>query len=143
MKTNPLLATAALAALLMGCAISRTVQPIDVDRVPDLCIMENPQVMMDGFLKELRGQIEAKGIRTQVFQGGRPAHCKRHLEYTANWRWHLAMYLRFAEVRVYEGELLLGQAAYDARLGHFRVDKYGATSEKLRELLDELFVRRG
>jgi len=128
-------------AVLVGCSITRTVRPIENASISELCIQENKDVLMDGFLPELQSQIQSHGIMTRVFQGPPPADCKHHLEYVANWRWDLAMYLSFAELRVYENKNLIGQAIYDARSGGASFDKFGSTSEKLKSLTDELFAQ--
>ncbi|HET7730167.1 MAG TPA: Sbal_3080 family lipoprotein [Usitatibacter sp.] len=132
----------ASAVFAAGCAITQKVQPVTVADITQLCVKRNPAVMMDGFIGELESQLRAKGMQVRVFDGARPSECRHHLEYTANWRWDLAMYLVYAELRVYESDLLVGQANYDARGGGGRMDKFGATAEKLRPLIDQLFPRR-
>ena len=131
----------AAAALIAGCAITQTVRPVTARGVTEICVKSNPKVMMAEFPAELRAQIEKKGIKTRMFDGDKPAACKHHLEYTANWRWDFAMYLVFAEINVYEDGLLVGQATYDAHSAGGRLDKFGATAEKLKGLLDQMFAR--
>lgn len=58
--------------------------------------------LMAGFEPELISLIEARDIRTRVYSNEKPEDCRYHLEYTANWAWDLAMYLTFADIRVYE-----------------------------------------
>jgi hypothetical protein len=142
MKTPSFVAALAAASLLAGCAITQTVKPVSVTGITEVCVKNNPQVMMSDYLKELRSQVEAKGIKTSVFDGERPGRCKHHLEYTANWRWDLAMYLVFADLRVYEEGLLIGQATYDAHGGGASFNKFGKTAEKLKPLVDELFAKK-
>ncbi|MDQ3027710.1 MAG: Sbal_3080 family lipoprotein [Pseudomonadota bacterium] len=142
MKIRTCFVLLSLAAVAGGCAITQTVKPVSATGITEICVKNNPQVIMADFSKELRSQIEKKGIRTTAYDGERPAVCRHHLEYTANWRWDMAMYLVFAEVSVYESGLLVGQATYDAHSGGGRLDKFGATGEKLRGMLDPLFARR-
>ena len=78
---------------------------------------------MDGFLPELKSQIESKGITTRVMDNVMAKDCSYQLEYTANWQWHYAMYLTYAELKVYTNDnsrLSIGEAIYDARSGFFR-----------------------
>ena len=124
---------------LTGCSIKTSVKPVGNVKVSDLCIKTNPRVLMEGFLPELEGQIRSHGIKVRTFEGQIPADCAHHLEYTANWSWDMAMYLTYAELRVYERVNLLGEAIYDARRGGARFDKFGTTSSKLQPLVDELF----
>lgn len=138
---NRALIASIAAATLAGCAITQNVKPVTASGITEVCVKNNPQVMMDGFVKELRSQIEKKGIRTTQFDGERPGSCRHHVEYTANWRWDMAMYLVFAQINVYENGLAVGQATYDARGGGMRPDKWGPTADKLGGLVDQLFTR--
>jgi len=133
------LAFAALA--ISGCAITQSVRPVTSTDIPLLCVKKNSEVFMAQFVKELQSQIDARGIKTRIYEGDKPADCRYRLEYAANWRWDLAMYLAFADLRVYDNDLLIGEANYDARAGGGRPDKFGATKTKLRELVDQLFAR--
>jgi hypothetical protein len=135
-------AACAMLLVLGACAITQTVKPVSVSGIEAVCIKTNDKVMMSGFLPELQSQVQAKGIKTTTFNGDRPSSCKHHVEYTANWAWDLAMYLTYVEINVFENGLLVGQATYDARGGGGRMDKFGATADKLRPLVDQLFVRR-
>jgi Short C-terminal domain len=124
---------------LAGCSITQTVDPIKGTQASQVCVANNPKVHMDEFQPEVQRQIEARGIPTRAYSGTRPAECSLHLEYTANWAWDMAMYLTYAEFRVYDGAGLAGQAVYDARNGGARLDKFGTTAEKIRPLIEQLF----
>ena len=136
------IAVTAAAALVAGCAITQSVKPVAATGITSICVKNNPQVMMADFPKELRSQVEARGIKTSSFDGNKPAGCRHHMEYTANWRWDMAMYLAFADLRVYEDGLLVGQATYDALGGGANFGKFGKTSEKLQPLVEQLFAKR-
>lgn len=131
-----------LSLMLGGCAITTTVKPLTNAKVSPLCIKKNPSVMMDGFLPELESQISSYGITTRSFVETLPMECVRSLEYTANWRWDMAMYLSYAELKIYENTTLIGEAVYDARSGSGRMDKFGTTAEKLKTLTGPLFNQR-
>jgi hypothetical protein len=139
-KTAVVLACAALA--LSACAITQTVRPVTDSHIDLLCIQRNPQVFMAEFVDVLRSDVEAQGIKARVYDGEPPAQCRYRMEYTANWRWDLAMYLAFAELRVYDKGLLIGEANYDARAGGGRPDKFGSTATKLKPLVDQLLAQR-
>lgn len=126
-------------AVMTGCSISKTVEPIKSTQVSQVCVLDNKDILMDGFQPEVQQQIEAKQIPTKVYTGARPAECSHYLEYTANWQWDMAMYLTYAEFRVYDARGLAGTAHYDARWGGGRLDKFGRTADKIRPLIDELF----
>ena len=141
-KATLKLALAAAAILASGCAITQNVRPVTTQDIPLVCIQRNPEVFMSDFVTVLKSQVEATGIKARIYDGSEPPECRYRLEYTANWRWDLAMYLAYADLRVYDKDLLIGEANYDARAGGGRPDKFGATAGKLKELVDKLFARR-
>jgi hypothetical protein len=138
MKQKLIFITSICILTLSGCSISTTVKPIET-QISNLCIKQNPKVFMDGFLPELKTQIEQHNIRTIIVDEFSKAECTNKLEYTASWAWDLAMYLTYAELNVYENTTLIGQATYDARWGGGRLDKFGSTANKLKTLVDPLF----
>lgn len=127
--------------LLGACAINQNVRPVATADVHALCVKHNNATFMTDFEKELQSQLQAKGLQVRTYLGDAPADCRYRLEYTANWQWDLAMYLTYLQIRVYDRDLLVGEANYDARGGGFNMAKFGHTSEKLRPLLDQLFPR--
>ena len=128
------------AATISGCSISKTVEPLPSVAVSKICILDNPKVLMDGFQPEVERQLQAMSYQTRTYTGPRPTECSHHLEYTANWAWDMAMYLTYAEFRVYDDRGIAGTATYNARNGGGRLDKFGPTAEKIRPLLTELFA---
>ncbi len=94
---------------------------------------------MEGFHAELVRQIEARGIGARSYDGTVPAGCRYSVQYTANWRWDLAMYLSYAQVQVFDGSQLVGSATYDATQGGANMGKFGSTAEKISPLISELF----
>lgn len=139
---NPTLALI-LALSITGCAIERHVQPIAAGtQLSPLCIEENPKVLMDGFLPELREQVESKGISTKVYtaQSRIPDDCSAIAGYTANWRWDFVMWLTYANITVYANNKQVGRAEYDARDGNARLDKFGPTRNKLKSVIDPLLL---
>lgn len=131
-----------LLLMLSGCTISTNIKPVPI-KISNLCIKNNPSVFMDGFLPELKSQIESKGITTRVMDDVMAKDCSYQLEYTANWRWDLAMYLTYAELKVYTNDnprLSIGEAIYDARSGSGRFDKFGPTANKISPLVKSLFI---
>jgi hypothetical protein len=134
------IAIACVVMVMSGCSIKRVVEPLAGGEVSEVCILDNPRIHMDGFQPELQNQISGKGYRTSIYQSQRPAHCSHFLEYTANWKWDMAMYLAYADLRVFDRTGLAGKATYDARSGGGRLDKFGGTAEKIRPLVDQLFA---
>ena len=102
-----------------------------------LCVLRNPRVEMAAFLPELESQLNARGIKTLVYDESLPDACSHRMEYAATWRWDLALYLYSADLRVFDRETIVGRAIYVAT--KISPTKFGSTSAKLSELLNQLF----
>ncbi len=126
-----------LLVVLAGCATERKVQPTSGERISAICIEENTLVAQAGFLPELRRQIETRGVETSVYSGARPADCEKHMKYTANWSWDLALYLSYAQLNVYDDTKAIGSATYEA--SPWALDKFGPTATKLTPMVAQLF----
>jgi hypothetical protein len=127
---------------IASCAINENVDPLPVSQMKEICLMENKGVHMDGFLPEIVSQFERYGVTAKPYTGDLPTTCRFHAEYTANWRWDLAMYLSYAEVRIYDGPNRVGRIEYDARLGGANMGKFGTTESKLGPMFDKLFANK-
>lgn len=141
MSPGTLRRIAVLVGLLgAGCSITTRVDPLPAGPLTSVCVQENEAVWSKDFLPLLRDQFSRHGIATTVYQGEKPADCRYHVEYEARWDWDLAVYLKYADVRVFDDSALIGQATYDARNGSGRVDKLGHTDQKFVPLLDALLA---
>jgi hypothetical protein len=127
--------------MLCACTIIRNVKPIPATDISLICIKHNPVVQMEEFRAEVVKQIEAKGIHTQLYVNELPAECGYTLEYMANWKWDWAVYLRSADLKVKEGDNLIGRVTYDASGAGGTPAKFGTTAEKIRPLIDEMFAQ--
>lgn len=128
-------------ALFCGCAINKNISPIDAPKTEKICVEKNGKVLMDGFHTELILQLEELGIETETYLLERPDRCNVFMQYTANWTWDLAMYLSYLDIKVYDGNKLIGKAEYDSRWGGARLDKFGSTAEIIRPIIKELFAK--
>jgi hypothetical protein len=129
-------------AFLSGCAINIQVNPVSrPEQIAKLCILHNSDILMDEFEPTVQRLIGKNGIDAVIVNSPLPEGCQYHMEYVANWRWDLAMYLYYAEFRVYDGPNKIASAEYDARWGGGRPDKFGHTEAKIEPLLDKLFAR--
>jgi len=82
--------------------------------------------------------IQRQGFDSELYQGNPPENADHYLTFTANWRWDLAMYLSYFQATLFSREGRLGEVEYDARRGGSRLDKFGATTEKVEPLMIEL-----
>lgn len=128
-----------LAFILAGCSIKTQINPAPQGtEISTLYIQDNPDVFMDGMLPEIVRQLERMGYQVKIYKGERPAGVVHHAEFTANWAWDLAMYLTYFRVELFQDGVPRGKAEYDARMGGFRLDKFGPTAGKIEPVLREL-----
>lgn len=130
-----------MGALLSACAINKKIEPVTQTGIESVCIKENPAVAMDAFEPLLQRLIEEQGIKTDVYTEEKPSVCRVNVEYTARWRWDLAMYLFYAEIRVFDRSGQIGLAEYDAMMGGGNLGKFGTTEEKIAPLVKQLFPK--
>jgi hypothetical protein len=135
----------ALLALVTCTAFACTsirVTNIDPTRNPAsrICIVENPEVTVDGFLSILQQEFLRHGIRTNAYAGASiPSDCEYQMQYSARRGWDMVTYLKFAEIRILRQGELVGAATY-RHAGGFGLNKYASTEAKLRRLIDKLLV---
>lgn len=126
--------------VLAGCAgAQQNVSPVSNLSLKKMCIVQNPRVSQAGFLDSLQLAIRSRGYEVQVVSpGAGPGACPQVAEYTANYQWDLALYLAYAEIKVYENQKQVGSAVYDARrvLGP---SKFIKGDDKVNELVGQLF----
>ncbi|MDR1008201.1 MAG: Sbal_3080 family lipoprotein [Campylobacteraceae bacterium] len=123
---------------LSGCSTKQIITPVTDVEEKEVCITENKlvkgsflQVFVDT-LKEKEYQVTLKQAYDDV------GDCYLVANYTANWSWDLAVYMIYANIKVFEKGTLKGEAVYDAR-GNIGFGKFINGDDKVRELVRELF----
>ena len=126
--------------VLGGCSIKQTVKPVVLTGQPaEVCIIRNEKVR-EGFIQAYIEALKAKNIQVRTLDGGASFNeCYLASTYNAHWGWDLALYMRYAEIKVYRAAALVGEAVYDATWGGGRLDKFIIAENKIRELVNELF----
>jgi len=93
-----------------------------------------------GFTDTYRYALQGKGFTVrQLKPGSNPSDCYRSTQYTATWRWDLALYMSYAEIKVFENGQPVGKAVYDARYAGLALSKFIHAESKIMELVDALF----
>lgn len=125
---------------LTGCAIHQTVKPIETSPGKEVCIIENPAVRA-GFLDTYKQSLMNKGYHPrQLPASSSLTSCSINSTYSANWRWDLALYMAYAEIKVYDEQAqLIGEATYNSRNGGASLGKFIDAEKKIRELVNQLF----
>lgn len=140
MRAAPLLLLIAIFSTA-GCSIKQTVTPAEMsaELMPEICMI--PAIgLRAGFNVTYQQQLTAKGFKTrQLAPGSSPNRCPLSTTYTGSWGWDLALYMKYADIRVYESGRQVGQAEYDARWGSGRPDKFISAENKIAELTHQLF----
>lgn len=134
------LAVLLMAAAVSGCAITQNVKPIDSLASNEVCVVMNPTVQHHGFLTTYQQALMDKGYLVRQLPPGTPVNaCPVVSTYTANWRWDLALYMAYADIKVYSNGVQSGQATYDALQGGFNMSKFIKGESKVVELVNQLF----
>jgi len=130
-----------LLTAISGCSIKQTVKPVDFSGQPmEVCILRNEDVRQ-GFLDAYSGALTDKNVQVRLLPGTASLNeCTTTSTYKAHWAWDLALYMKYAEIKVYRSAALIGEAVYDATWGGGRLDKFINAENNIRELVDELFL---
>ncbi len=129
-----------LLGVINGCSIRQTVKPVELSGQPmEICIIKNEKIR-PSFLDAYSDALKAKSVQVRTLGDGASLNeCTITSTYTAHWGWDLAMYMKYAEIKVYRSPALIGLAVYDATWGGGRPDKFINAENKIRELVDQLF----
>jgi hypothetical protein len=128
--------------LLGACAITQNVSPVEPFDGKEICVIENPAVVQAAFLPTYQKKLEGKGYTVRVLPAdAKVTDCPVTSTYTANWRWDLALYMAYADLRIFTNGKQAGQATYDSLSGGANLGKFIKADEKLGELVDQLFAR--
>lgn len=125
------------AILLSACTIKQTIEPANVASDETICIIEDPDVR-EGFLNELTKVLREKQVRYTVMDKHAALDCEWTMTYLGRWTWDMALYMSYAEIKVYQNGRLDGEAIYDSSAGGFNFDKFVDAEPKIRELVEEL-----
>jgi hypothetical protein len=93
--------------------------------------------MDEGLHPEILRQIKALGYKPHSVDKA-PVDGSCYILYTANWRWEVAIYLRYFRAELMQNGRSLGAAEYDTGMGKLHVGKFGHTADKIRPLLQRL-----
>lgn len=124
--------------LLSACSIKQTIEPAELIKGHELCIIENHRVR-DGFLIEFKSALSVKLIPFKVVSGRAiPSSCEWTATYTARWSWDFTIYMSYAEIKIFHNGNLDGEAIYDSTHGGLTFGKFIDAEPKIRELVNKL-----
>ncbi len=129
------------AIAISGCSIKQNVTPaaLSAELAPEICMIPALNLRA-GFTRAYQASLVEKGFRTRLMRpGSSPDRCTLATTFIGRWGWDLALYMKYADIRVYEKGRQVGQAEYDARWGAGRLDKFISAEKKIAELTGQLF----
>jgi hypothetical protein len=137
------ISAAAFCSLTIACTITQRVMPVPPDLQDEVCIIENPAVR-PGFVAEYQSALGARGYRHRMLpEDARSSDCLITSTYIGRWSWDMALYMSYAEIKVYNDGRLVGEALYDSTHGGGRIfEKFIDAEPKIQELVAELFPAR-
>jgi hypothetical protein len=128
-----------VALLVTGCAIHQRVSPTATFEGREICVIENPAVRA-GFVESYKRSLSAKGYAVrQLPASAAIVDCPVTSTYSAQWRWDLALYMAYAEIKVFSNGRPAGAATYDALRGGGNMNKFIDADRKVNELVNQLF----
>jgi hypothetical protein len=134
----------AVTFLASGCSIMQTVTPAELSSeiTPEICLIP-AEGLREGFNTTYENLLKDKGFHTrQIPPGSSPSSCPLSTTYIGTWSWDMAIYMSYANIRVYQYGEEVGQAEYDSRWGGGRViDKFINAEKKITELTNQLFPK--
>lgn len=138
-STSRFIAILALAATLVGCAIHQTVRPVERLEGREICVIDNPAVRTT-FIEAYKRSLTNRGFTVrQLPASAAITQCPITSTYSANWRWDLALYMAYADIKVFSRGNQVGQATYDSMSGGANMNKFIAAEQKIDELVHQLF----
>lgn len=129
-----------------GCTVV-TVRPVESSLAfSEVCIDENPKVIVSGFLGVVQEGFVRNGIKTRVYDNVPAEGCPVILTYTATQSWDFVTYLDHAELRLMDQERnQLGYGEFHLRGdGGIAPSKWKSVRSKMNPVIDRLLaeVRR-
>jgi hypothetical protein len=127
-----------IALILPACTIVQEIEPSKIQSGNELCLIENSKVR-ESFLIEFKQILDERNILHRVVsETDIPRSCEWTATYTANWRWDLALYLAYVEIKIFHLGNLDGKVTYDSTRGGGNMSKFIDAETKIRELVNEL-----
>lgn len=130
--------------LLFAACSTKTVEIVDKKHaLVNVCIEDNPKVIVDDFIPVVTDLFDKHGITTQVYYGvDMPKSCEVKMTYTATRHWDITPFLSHAELRLYKEGKKIGYAEYHLTGGGgFDFSKWASVKTKMTPVIEELLLQ--
>lgn len=131
---------------LSGCTSIKVNNVADFNPrlIKQVCIINNPKVIISGFDKTIERSFARYNIETSILSSNQnTSMCQTTLEYVALRSWDLAPYLVSAEFDLYQNQKRVSSASFKLKgNGGLSPNKWRSTEAKVNELVDELMGKK-
>ena len=125
---------------MTACSIQQSIETSQISHKNELCIVENTKVR-NGFLDTVTSVLHENNIKYRIVnEQSVPKECVWTATYTATWRWDMALYMSYANIKIFQQGQLDGEALYDATRGGANMGKFIDAEVKIRELVNQLIL---
>ena len=114
-----------------------------VNVIQQICIVNNPKVLVTDFVPVVQKHLQHHGIVSRVVEGSEAEKCAYQLHYSAKRSWDFTPYMSWAELKLYQNEVLIANAEYKLLdKGGLSVTKWQSVETKMTPVIDQLFAKR-
>jgi hypothetical protein len=133
--------SALTAVVLLSACTAVKVSPL-ASASNEVCIEENPKVLVSDFVQVLQAGFNRHGIQTRLYRNIPVGECHQIITYTALRSWDMAPYLSSADIQVLDAQRRpLASAHYHLRnKGGLSLAKWAGTEAKIGPVLDQLLA---
>ena len=114
-----------------------------VNAIQQICIVNNPKVLVTDFVPVVQQRLQHHGIVSRVVEGSEASACAYQLHYSAKRSWDFTPYMSWAELKLYQNEVLIANAEYKlVGKGGLSLTKWQSVEAKMTPVIDQLFAKR-
>lgn len=118
-------------------------QEQQVNAIQQICIVNNPKVLVTDFVPVVQQRLQHHGIVSRVVEGSEASACAYQLHYSAKRSWDFTPYMSWAELKLYQNEVLIANAEYKlVGKGGLSLTKWlrKSVETKMTPVIDQLFA---
>ena len=114
-----------------------------VNAIQQICIVNNPKVLVTDFVPVVQQRLQHHGIVSRVVEGSEASACAYQLHYSAKRSWDFTPYMSWAELKLYQSDVLIANAEYKlVGKGGLSLTKWQSVETKMTPVIDQLFAKR-
>ena len=111
--------------------------------IQQICIVNNPAVLVRDFVPVLQTRLQYHGIVSRVVESSEAEACAYQLHYSAKRSWDFTPYMSWAELKLYQSDVLIANAEYKlVGKGGLSLTKWQSVETKMTPVIEQLFAKR-